>query len=183
MSVASGTGTRAVSHLAPGCDAASAPTAGGCLKGTWKMRLRDLVEALHPWYRSRLSSIAIWPASEADGGGWVGLLAYAPSADPVPPAAAESADIAKAAYRLDLPASAEHACLEGEAEELRAHGELGTVVLLQLHLPTAAPSAVSRGNGYTPPGWLILTHAASAHERETWLRSIRAPDERDPSTT
>jgi hypothetical protein len=89
-------------------------------------------------------------------------------------------EIAKAAYRLDLPSSAMPAYLEREVNALRAHRELGTLALLQLHLPTAAPRAISRGNGYTPPGWLVLTHAASMDERAAWLRAVHAPDERDP---
>jgi hypothetical protein len=41
---------------------------------------------------------------------------------------------------------------------------------------------VARGNGYTAPGCLILTHAGSERERKDWLRSIHMLDDQDQRT-
>lgn len=141
------------------------------------MKLREVIRTLHPWYRSRLASISVWPAREADGGGWVAVLTYVPSADPVPPEAARLADLVTAPYRLDLPLGNTGPALERELQALTGYADLGALALLQVHRPAAAPGAVSRGKGSTLPGWLVITHA-SEHERDAWLQAIHAPDDR-----
>ncbi len=138
-------------------------------------RLPDILRALHPWLRTRVSAITIWPRAD---GGWEAQLSYLDYTTAPPPdcriPAGDAAHPMDTHHPLALGQDPEVELAE-QLREMQAGGEFGEV-----HLAPFSHSAMTSGSpGGSPDaprtgriGWVISTHAGSALEQQEWRRRV-----------
>jgi hypothetical protein len=147
---------------------------------THTRRLQEIVAALHPWLRSRISTIGISPAL---GGRWEAVLTYVAKTLPPPPdlqiAAAEATEPMDTHHALALPPVGIETALREQVRELAEISELGTLQIEKFPatpLASRSPGGPAADPHLSQAAWQVKTHAGLLRQRRTWLSRIGRPD-------